>query len=244
MTGDKRGMSLVDMVRELTQPHTHREHYTIRQRTGWEGHHHQVKAPALLDQLTASSPSGAGEERAGSGFTSRPAARLEALDTMINIDKEASAWVRDLGEDDPLDTKACILRLHGLSASTEPVTRKAIFRDVRRWWTQARIASGWDSAAWRPDNTCPMCGVHGGLRVRLADRVALCVDCRETWDETNIGLLADHIRIESEEGKPSAKGPREPCACPWPYLPLTGRWHLCPWCGSPRCVHAQENPGA
>lgn len=232
-------MDLAEMVHELTETHHHREHYTTRDHGFWYGRDHVVPAPPLLDQLTTTSPSGTGEERNGGGYASRPAARLEALDTMVNIDLEASRWVRDLGEDDPLDTKACIRRLHGLHRSASGPTRREILRDVRRWWLQARIVSGWDSPAWRPDNTCPMCGERGGLRVRLGDRTALCVTCRETWDVTNIGLLADHIRGESEAEKTPPQR-QEPCQCPWPYRPAVGRWSMCRWCGSPQCIHAGD----
>lgn len=72
---------------------------------------------------------------------------------------------------------------------------------VRRWWRQARITVGWDEVPYKPWNTCPVCGVKGGLRVKLEIQSAFCVDCRSDWDSSQIGLLADHIRAENlEEG--------------------------------------------
>lgn len=74
-----------------------------------------------------------------------------------------------------------------------------IERDMRTWWTQARICSGWDSAPWKPNNTCPVCSERRSLRIRPDDQTALCVACRETWDSSNLGLLAEHVRQENGE---------------------------------------------
>lgn len=187
-----------DQCRQLTETHRHREPYTVTERgTAWV-RGHVTTVPSLIGQLDQGISVSTGEGGFG-GFGSRPVAHLEALDTLVSIDLEASRWVRDLGEDDPLDTAACIRRLHGLHASAATVTKRAIEADVRRWWNQARIVTGWDSPAWRPDNTCPMCAKRGGLRVRLATQSGLCIECRETWGAHNIGLLAEHIRSENDE---------------------------------------------
>lgn len=233
-------MTLADYVRELTTTHQHREHYTTREAGAWVAHDHRTQVPALLAQLIANdTPSATAEEGPRPGFSSKPAARLEAIDLAIRIDLDAARWVRDLGEnDDRADTAATVRQLHGLSASADPVQRKAIEHDVRRWWIAARIVTGWDSAAWTPDNTCPQCTERGTLRVRLADHMGICTNdvCRSVWDEATIGLLADHIRFESEE----EKDPRTPpvaCAQLPDYQP-TDLGFLCPACGSARCVRA------
>jgi hypothetical protein len=166
---------------------------------------HTTESPSLLEQLETASNTADGTNGAG-GYKSRPAAWLEPLDTLALIDQESSAWVRKLGDDDPPTTKECVLRLHGLWASADDDTKKAIERDVSRWWTQARIVSGWDSAAWRPDNTCPMCNERRSLRVKLSDQSAFCVDCRETWTPENIGLLAEHIRQENFDTDDETEG--------------------------------------
>jgi len=276
-------MTIHDYVRELTAVHQHREHYTVRRSGTWYGQDHVTRVPALLVQLGAASPSSAVEERDNTGYGSRPAARLEASDTLARIDHEAARWVRTLGYDDPGDklvevrripashgptcptcrhsscatirlgdyverrpiprsgTARCIRLLAGLTPSLDPKTRTQLTADLRRWWTWARIISGWDSAAWRPDNTCPMCGERRSLRVNLAAEAAFCVadGCRETWDHSNIGLLADHIRQESEQERTPPPAP-VPCHCRWPNgLREQGRWGLCPTCGSPCCVNAE-----
>jgi hypothetical protein len=192
-----------DIHEELTRTHTHRERYERTERgTSWQKDHVTL-VPALIDQLASASNTQDGANGAG-GYKSRPAAWLEPLDTLAAIDKEASRWVRDLGHDDPTDTKACVSKLHGLHASADDTTQKAIERDMRRWWNQARVIAGWDSAAWRPDNTCPVCAERRTLRVKLNDAIAFCTDCRETWAPETIGLLAEHIRSENTEDEGAA----------------------------------------
>lgn len=192
-----------DIHEELTRTHTHRERYERTERgTSWQKDH-VTMVPALIDQLASASNTQDGANGAG-GYKSRPAAWLEPLDTLAAIDKEASRWLRVLGHEDPADTKACVNRLHGVHASADETTQRAIERDMRRWWNQARVVTGWDSAAWRPDNTCPMCAERRTLRVKLTDAIAFCTDCRETWEPDNIGLLAEHIR--SENGPDETEG--------------------------------------
>lgn len=225
------------MVREVTERHTHREHYQVRRGKTWYGEEHVTDVPSLLQQLQHASPSGQVEQRDDAGYASRPAARLEALDTMLRIDQEAARWVRG-GHDDPGDrldpktgravtcsgTLACIL-LHSLTPALPDATRRAVTRDVRRWWTLARIATGWDSPAWRPDNTCPMCGERRTLQITLVAELAVCSydACRETWDRSSLGLLADHIRSESEAERLPVFEP-VPCMCRIDGLPTQGSW--------------------
>lgn len=237
-------MDLLDYIAELTQPHTHREHYTVRIGATTFGQDHTTKVPPLLHQLRFASPSGQGEERSGGGYESRPAASVDAISTLTEIDKEASRWVRVLGEDDPVSTIGCVRLLNGLAAGMVRCKKPhrgccdyhSLEHDVRRWWAQARVSTGWDSPAWRPDNTCPMCSVKGSLRVKLVDHVAVCTDCRETWDKDTIGLLAEHIRAESAGLRPV----REPvfCWCAWPSPPADSWPSLCPHCASPWCHRA------
>jgi hypothetical protein len=242
MTAPRR-LDLAEMVAELTGPHTHVEHYTVRVDGAWVGRDHTVRVPSLLQQLWANdTPSATVEEGPRPGFASKPAARLDALDTAVRIDVEAARWLRDLGEDDPTDTVACLRRLHALAVSADPVTQRAIEADVRSWWVRARIVTGWDSPAWIPDNTCPSCGERGTLRVRLSDQIGTCTNdaCRVTWaaPET-IGLLADHIRGESLEERAPARD-RGACWCPLPRPALEDLGYLCPRCGSASCTWALQ----
>lgn len=238
MNGER--YELADYVRELTERHQHNEHFTVRVGSEWRGQTHTTTAPSLLEQLWANdTPSATAEEGPRAGYASRPAARLDALDTAVRIDLEASAWVRHLGQDDPLDTRDVLRRLHGLAMSVDYEVRREIEHDVRRWWIRARIVTGWDSPAWTPDNTCPVCSERGTLRVRLADCIATCTNdsCRVIWDRETIGLLADHIRAESAEQRRPKPG-AGPCWCPWPKPIVSDLSRLCPGCGSARCRHA------
>ena len=191
-----------DMVHELVDTHIHREHYQVRRGSIWVGFDHQTRVPSLIHQLEHSSPSGSGAERGNSGFGSRPAARLEALDCLIRIDHQAARWLRALGEDDDDGTERVIRRVYALTRAALDV-RSAADRDIRRWWAQARVAAGWDSPAWRPASTCPLCGNRGSLRIKLLDGTAFCVECTETWTPETIALLAEHIRAENREDQVS-----------------------------------------
>jgi hypothetical protein len=205
-------LTIHQITRQLTDWYTHREPYTHEANgTTWTGHH-ITQVPPLITQLTTANTTLSGVDvRPAPG--SRPAANIDALDTYTHIDLAAARWVRELGEDDDLDTIACIRKLYALAASahycgrTKAITddkRKVVCctvhdieRDIRRWWTQARIASGWDTPAWAPNNTCPMCAERRTLRIRSDDQTAMCTGCRETWDRSNIGLLAEHVRLEN-----------------------------------------------
>ena len=241
MTPERHTLELADLVTELTRTHAHREPYTVRGPNGWETRHHTTRVPSLLQQLWDNdTPSAAAETGTRPGFASKPAASLEALDSATRIDLEAARWIRDLGEDDHyLNTAATVQQLHALAASADQVTRDAITRDVRRWWTQARIITGWDSAPWEPDATCPMCGDRGTLRVRLVEKIGMCTNdaCREVWAPETIGLLADHIRAEAADEHPR-RDAQDACWCPVPRPPVDDLAFLCPRCGSSTCTHA------
>lgn len=242
------GMRLADYVRELTEPHPHVEHYelSIRDvdglpitRRGPVTRNHATRVPALLDQLW-DAPSNAAETGTSRGFASRPTARLDALDTAARIDLQAARWITDLGERPrSLHTADVVHQLHGLVPSADLVQRKAIEHDVRSWWLQARIVTGWDSPAWSPANTCPQCGERGSLKIRLGEHIGMCTNdaCHATWDSSTIGLLADHIRAESEAERVSPEGVG-PCWCPWPEPRIPDLEWQCRRCGSARCTHA------
>ena len=251
-----RRMDLADYVRELTQPHTHHEHYTIRVGHEWAPRDHHVRVPSLLTQLANNdTPSTAAEDGPRAGYASKPAARLEAIATLTDIDLAVNRWIVDIGDQPAhLDTVRALQQLHGLVASADDVTRQELTRDVRRWWTRARIVTGWDSPAWEPDNTCPSCGERGTLRIRLAEHIGMCTyrgnthdggrreACGATWSPETIGLLADHIRLESEQERKARPG-SGPCWCPVPEPVISDEdlfRYRCPRCGSGRCWHAIE----
>lgn len=216
----------VDMVRELCEDTAHRERYqpevdpakkAIKHRMP---KYHVTQVPPLLVQLDESvEKSGSAEAGTSRPASSRPAGRIVAIDTAYRIEVDASRWLRVLGQDDvATDAIALVRRLASLLPSIERCHRRHALRDkktrqvicctahqveadIGRWWTWSRVVTGWDLPAWEPDNTCPLCGVRGSVRIRLVEKLATCTNdqCRETWDDTTIGLLADHIRAENHE---------------------------------------------
>lgn len=199
MRGDVHGW-----VRELVEPVTHREPFTVT-RAQRDGSTYQLTTmhvtehASLLDQLAAAVEAlGSDADGPRPAYASKPAARVDAIDALRRIDEAAARWLRALGEDDPPDTAACVRRLGALLVDADEETASAVSSDVRRWYVTARVLTGWDSPAWAPASTCPVCGRRGTVRIRLASRCAVCVECGSTWDETSIGVLAEHIRAESE----------------------------------------------
>src|SRR5688572_10222609 len=93
-----------DHVTELTRSHAHRERYEIREGLTLWTKDHITDVPSLINQLLEAQPASQGSDSGGNTFASRPAARIEALDTIMLIDDEASRWLKKLGEDDPGDT--------------------------------------------------------------------------------------------------------------------------------------------
>lgn len=195
-----------DLIRDLCDQTRHAEPYSLRRGKMLVNTAHITTVPPLLAQLAAAGePSSSAEAGLPRPAASKPAARLDALDTLIRIDLAAARWVRDWGEDDPGDTIRCVRMVGSLSVSAGSSSAAAALKDVRRWWTWARVTTGWDLPAWQPANTCPLCGIRGTLRVRVVEKLGTCINdaCRETWDETTIGLLADHIRAENGEAAAS-----------------------------------------
>lgn len=218
-------LDIHDHIRELTTQHTQREKYEWQEAT-WNGETfipkgpkenrvHWVTVPALVHQLEgARDILGSEGDQGGRGApTSKPATRLEAIDMLAMIDREAAAWLVLLGATTiPADTIRRLNRLHGLYPSTQGDDRTQLEQDVKSWWHQARIVSGWDMPAFKPTGaTCPVCEAKDTLRVKLDG--ALCVDkkCRTRWDASEVGLLGEWVRLEMER-LAAEKGARRPAA--------------------------------
>ena len=197
---------LVEAVDELTRPRTHHEatsHYTAGT---WTFGQHHTHVPSLLDQLrTAVEPGGTGDH--GQGIPgSRPTARLDAIDTLLRIEAATASWLglRCL-QPLRLTVEDNLRALVGCAPDLDAALAWDLTREARRWVTWARVTTGWEVPAFRPDNTGPLCARRGGLRVRAGDGIssseasAVCVDCGESWDPATIGLLAEHIRSENQD---------------------------------------------
>lgn len=201
-----------DYVTELVDPTNHYEPRHTRQ-VNADGSstiittRHRVTAPPLLEQLATAIYSTAAEE-GRRAFGSKPSARVDALDALQRIESGVESWLKRLGLDIPTrPTREGTEALNvpqGLRRAAAHAPEE-IRADVRSWWSMARTVTGWDQPAWKPDNSCPLCNVRGGLRIRRDATSATCVECWETWDVETIGLLAEHIRTENDEDDPATE---------------------------------------
>lgn len=256
MTTKPARLDMGDYVHELTETTIHREAMSIVKTfpngstTTYDTVHETINPPLIAQLWGSVTPSSQGGEVGVAHPSSRPAASLDAIDAAARIDLKANLWITDLGETAPLDTMAAVRRLNGLAADTDRCGRSAgkaghpcctfhaIEVDVRSWWVTARVLTGWDSQTWKPNATCPLCGERRTVSIRLSSQIASCTACHETWDPDTIQLLAEHIRLEAEEGR--FRTPPTPVQCHdvedddhvWRIM-------LCPDCGSRKCVKAQ-----
>lgn len=192
-----------DVFRELTQWHHLDTVYEEERANGehWT-RHHTVTVPPLLQQLADAQPTGE-RNTSHSHPQSRPAAWLEQLDALQQIERQAAYELRTLGVNDDGNALTVVRRLYATRArlAHDTLERAEIDQFARLWWTQCRVLTGLDQTALRPHNTCPICDEPelGTLRIRRDATGAFCVRCRATWTPENLGLLAEHIRIENND---------------------------------------------
>jgi hypothetical protein len=197
--------TLQDYVDALTKITTHEERFTVRVTNSdgtstWVTQRHHTRSLPLIHQLEAAIYTTTAESGARAGFESKPSARLDALDTLTRIEAGTLDWLKRLDLKSPV-TLTPSGPIFDLCQAVQRAAANAgapMLRDVRSWWITARTTTGWDSPAWRPRATCPLCAKKGGLRIRLDAQTAHCNECGEVWDHTTIGLLADHIRAEND----------------------------------------------
>ena len=162
---------------------------------------HAVTHPPLLDQLEAvvTGASCLSDDDAARGsFASKPAARLEVIDTLAHIDTDSLYYAVDLGLQDPPRTKTQVpvaqpmrdrlLAISGKVGDTEDAR-------VKRWWTWARLATQWDQRPFQPASVpCLNCWAVKSLRIDVVHELARCTECHTAWSGPGeIGLLARHV---------------------------------------------------
>jgi hypothetical protein len=186
-------MLAADHIRELTRSYSTTE--TVSQPArGDDGRWratkrlHTVRHPSLLDQLeqAITGASALADEDAGrSTFTSKPAARVEALDTLALIDRESHDLAADLDLVQPRRTRTKV-NAGTLAARLSAISGKVGDREhaqVKAWWVAARITTQWESRPFHPKGApCPECWEEGALRIVLSEELARCVECRHVWD--------------------------------------------------------------
>jgi hypothetical protein len=191
---------IYDSITDLVRSRMHTQEISAYVDKEWRSKRRQIEIPSLLDQLQAVFVSSSGEH-AGSGFASRPNARIDAMDVLMRIDTEAGNWIDHLGHTIEPELRDNLRWLNQQAPNmTDPEQLHDLALDSRGWATWARVVTGWEVPAFRPNNTCPLCAQRGGLRIRVGDDNAqgMCVHCGEHWTPATIGLLAEHILVESD----------------------------------------------
>jgi len=198
-------MLAADHIRELVRPYLTSESVTQPQE-GDDGRWrtmrrlHTVHHASLLTQLDAAitGASSLSDEDAGrSTFGSKPAARLEALAVLAQIDQESLELAVDLDIEEAPRTKTKVKhlplvdRLLAISGKLGDKEHPA----PKRWWTAARITTQWESRPFHPKGApCPQCWAVDSLRVVLSEELARCTECGFSWDDTAFRVLAQHVR--------------------------------------------------
>lgn len=183
---------------------------------------HRTTHPSLLDQLRDAGNTANSREGGRGGYESRPAARLESTDTLTAIATGTAWWLGWGTRNASMRLESDLRALVGLAALMHDDAAKAhrdhsrrdpeagcvrcLAADTTGWVVRARVVVGWDTPPYSPPAPCPVCEDTGTLRVRLADRLGVCVGCGATWDPSTIGLLADHVRRHTGSDTPATAG--------------------------------------
>lgn len=174
---------------------------------------HISRHPSLLEQL-AESVSGNSTGNSDDGprgiFASGAPVSLEAIDRHRAIAAECRDWLARTGTAPRGNLGADVRALPGAAARLDTDAVAELAGRARAWVCWARTMAGWDSAPWSPDSPCPVCSVHGALRVRLSARTGMCVDCGAYWDRSSIEKLAEFVRLWSESHRSIGCGTGHP----------------------------------
>lgn len=205
MNRDKLLRDIADTADALTEPHQHAEpvydydhHRNRRMKRAYV-----TTQPGLLRALAeaiepATKPEG--DQRAA-GYRSAPPLCLEAVSRLAVIHIAAVRWCWSLKVELRDTTESNIRGLVGAAGSLDDDTAHSLLDELRQWRTWAAVMTGWQSPAYSPKVNCPVdgCGKPNTIRINLARKSALCVECHATWDESTIGILADYIRTSTDK---------------------------------------------
>lgn len=202
MTDQRTTMLAADCIRELIKPRTITltqprfvpipDIPTLAHAHGWARLTELVPVthPPLLDQLVAAiSQAPAGGAHGGGVATSKPSARLEAIDVLQRINHGSRALAEDLQLAPTTDLATRLSRISGAIGDTDDKT-------IRGWWVAARVTTNWEQAPFAPNIPCPeiTCERWGTLRIRVDSYLARCTACAATWDEPLYAALGAYIR--------------------------------------------------
>jgi len=167
---------------------------------------HTSRHPPLVTQLRdtgrTTSEEGPG---ARAGYDSALPVRVDAVDRLAAIADGAREWLARMGIRPRGDALADLRAIPGGLPVLLYDDLDALTREARAWWCWARTVTGWDSPPWTPHAPCPVCETLGGLRVRLATRTGVCVDCGASWDRDTVEVLGRWVRAWSESHTMSSR---------------------------------------
>lgn len=203
-------IELADTITALIEPYEHAETYELRSpvpdgRPTQTIRVHRVKFPSLLDQLaTAVEPSASAIDGARAGYSSKPSARIDAIDRLLAIEVGAANWLRQLDEKLRHTTYDNLRALVGLETPDDVL--RLLVADARAWLIWARVVTGWEKPPRTLKEPCMNCGIRGRTRVRLDPNQATCLDCGSVWqqDDGTFGLLIEHVRYVNGEEETAA----------------------------------------
>lgn len=202
MTATRPPMLPSDHIRHLTAGFTTTELIA--------GHLHTIRHASLLDQLqdtvTGTTMTADGAFRPAYG--SKPAGRLDVLAFLHRLERQSHDLAVDLGFETPHRTKTRgrLLplrdRLSRIAGDLPPEPNRL----VRSWWATARVLTQHDGPPYSPDVPCPNvdCERHASIRVRIEERLGVCVECHHVWSDdnpdaaTSFGRLAVWVKWATE----------------------------------------------
>lgn len=201
-------MTLLDQITtladELTEPHAHREPYTV-----WDGnrhrktHYHITVQHGLITQLYRAVLPATLANDGGSGSIpgSRPPLEVEALSRHQQITTAAAHWCTEAGIKTRALPESNIRGLVGAAGHLDDQQQRDFLADLRRWTSWCRVYLGMEQVRQITGVPCPLpdCNGRGTLRINLTTSHGLCIACGATWGTDTIGILAEHIRAGRAE---------------------------------------------
>lgn len=196
---------ITEAVDELVSPRRNEERFTRETGHGLVAKRYVVHVASLLDQLGYGLTLSSRLDRNDAGHpipSSRPSANVEALDQLVEIERDSLRILTYIGGTDRRDLVANLRALVGLTANKDEDVQRDVAYFARIWLSRAKVFMTWEVEPWRPDNSCPLCEQKRSLRIRIisnSEMHAVCVSCGEVWTPESIGLLAEHMRWENDE---------------------------------------------
>jgi hypothetical protein len=185
------------MVRELTEPYTHREPYWLDQRNH-QARIHTHRHPSLLNQLRAACEPGLVDDVGSRLSKPKPPAALSALDVLLRIEAGSTDWI----------TRRLQLTLRNtvegnLHLLAGHPTHPHLAKQVESWWRMARVESLWDGRPRDLRDPCPYCSQRM-LRVAWDVSAAWCRECGADWGAGDVGVLG--AMLDAQRGDLTGTG--------------------------------------